>query len=475
MTNQNDRYLKQPRNRNVWMYQRAIPEDMQRFHGGRKTINRSCGTERKSIARRLRDQWAEADTKFWKAMRSGQDAASVRERYEAALVVSEHLEISFNDPITFQEAMEINQVDRWIENNQKIDKLTNPDGKQYSREELPKALETKKKLRKLAFGKVDKPVENVDDAKERWLNDVILDEWIGKSPEQKRNHRVPINRAVENYKKVVKPKGAFLETSRADALKFHAWLNGRVISKDLSFSSANRDMGVLRRVFRDLAHRDQLLAQNPFEGLTWRQPKANRAGVVKKVRKPFSTDWLVSKFTMKDSLKGLNSEARAVIYVLIETGARPSEVINLHPDNIHLDADIPHFQIKAMEGREIKTAASARDVPLVGVALEAMRQFPQGFDRYKDKDSGFSQVAMKYLRNNDLMENENNYVYSFRHSYVDRLRQTGAQRDLRESIVGHDDGGSHGGYGEGFTLKDKYELMQSIVLPFDKKIFLQKD
>lgn len=413
MTNQNDRYLKQPRNRNVWMYQRAIPEDMQRFHGGRKTINRSCGTERKSIARRLRDQWAEADTKFWKAMRSDQDAPSVRERYEAALVVSEHLEISFNDPITFQEAMEINQVDRWMENNQKIDKLTNPDGKQYSREELPKALETKKKLRKLAFGKVDKPVENVDDAKERWLNDVILDEWIGKSPEQKRNHRVPINRAVENYKKVVKPKGAFLETSRADALKFHAWLNGRVISKDLSFCSANRDMGVLRRVFRDLAHRDQLLAQNPFEGLTWRQPKANRAGVVKKVRKPFSTDWLVSKFTMKDSLKGLNSEA--------------------------------------------------------------MRQFPQGFDRYKDKDSGFSQVAMKYLRNNDLMENENNYVYSFRHSYVDRLRQTGAQRDLRESIVGHDDGGSHGGYGEGFTLKDKYELMQSIVLPFDKKIFLQKD
>lgn len=472
MTNQNDRYLKQPRNRNVWVYQRAIPKDMQKFYGGRKNINRSCETEKKSLARRLRDKWSEADEKFWKAMRSGGPLNTVREQYEAALVVSDHLDISFDDPLSIQEAIERGQVGKWADNLEKVNQIFNPDGKKFSREELPEAIKTKREIRRLAFGKVDKPVENIDDAKERWLNDVILDEWVGKSPEQKRNHRIPINGAVENFKKVVKPKGAFLETSRADALKFHAWLNDRVISKDLSFSTANRYIGVLRRIFRDLAHRDQLLAQNPFEGLTWRQPKANRAGVVKNKRKPFSTDWIVSRFMMRPSLAKLNAEARAVLYVLIESGARPSEVINLLPENIHVDADIPHFEVKAMEGREIKTAASARHVPLVGVALEAMLLFRQGFDRYRDKDSGFSQVAMKYLRNNDLMESENNYVYSFRHSYIDRLRSSGAQRDLRESIVGHDEGGSHGGYGDGFTLEDKYELMQSIVLPFDRKILL---
>ena len=147
MTNQNDRYLKQPRNRNVWMYQRAIPADVQMYHGGRKTINRSCETEKKSKARIIRDKWSEADMGFWNALRDGRDEGSIRKKYEAALVISDHLDIAIDDPITFQEANERNQVGRLIQNNQKIKQLTNPENKTFSREELPKVLKTNKIIR----------------------------------------------------------------------------------------------------------------------------------------------------------------------------------------------------------------------------------------------------------------------------------------------------------------------------------------
>jgi integrase len=57
----------------------------------------------------------------------------------------------------------------------------------------------------------------------------------------------------------------------------------------------------------------------------------------------------------------------------LETGARPSEIINLSMARIVLDAEIPYIRIQA-EGRLLKTDHSERDIPLVGLALEAMKR-----------------------------------------------------------------------------------------------------
>jgi integrase len=69
---------------------------------------------------------------------------------------------------------------------------------------------------------------------------------------------------------------------------------------------------------------------------------------------------------------------------VLETGARPSEIINLSKARIVLDAEIPYIRIQA-EGRLLKTDHSERDIPLVGLALEAMKRHPNGFPRYFDK------------------------------------------------------------------------------------------
>ena len=69
---------------------------------------------------------------------------------------------------------------------------------------------------------------------------------------------------------------------------------------------------------------------------------------------------------------------------------------------IHLDAPVPHIYITARERgaakREIKNATSERQIPLVGIALEAMQRHPQGFPRYREKTDSFSAAVNKSLR-----------------------------------------------------------------------------
>lgn len=179
MTNQNDRFLKQPRNRNTWMYQRAIPKDIQPFYGGKQHITRSTKTERLSEARRMRDQWSEADNVYWRALRADEGSDSVREVYEASLVISKEVGIDFGEPMTFGEALDSDNVRGWVKANQKLKKII-PLGE--GADGRARALEKRKKIKTLATGRVAKPVENIEEAKSRWLNSVVQREWQGKSP-----------------------------------------------------------------------------------------------------------------------------------------------------------------------------------------------------------------------------------------------------------------------------------------------------
>jgi len=63
---------------------------------------------------------------------------------------------------------------------------------------------------------------------------------------------------------------------------------------------------------------------------------------------------------------------------MIETGCRPSELANIEPENIRLDDEIPHIRIRSSSKRALKSTASVREIPLIGVSLEAMKRAPNG-------------------------------------------------------------------------------------------------
>lgn len=237
-------------------------------------------------------------------------------------------------------------------------------------------------------------------------------------------------------------------------------------AENLATDGAIKDFSALRAVVDSFHKRiDNHDAINPFGGLTF--PKTARP---RNKRGTFSTNWVQRRFLHGDGLAALNPEAWRVLFVMCETGARPSEICNLLPEAIRLDDDVPHMVIEHRQGRELKSGASERSVPLVGVALAAMKAQPNGFPRYFDREDSLSAALMKFLRAHGLLETPSHKVYSIRHSYIDRLREAEVSDDLRRAIVGHEAGDVHSGYGSGFTLKRKAEIMRRIALPFDRNV-----
>ena len=159
------------------------------------------------------------------------------------------------------------------------------------------------------------------------------------------------------------------------------------------------------------------------------------------------------------ALDELNAEAADILRIMINTGARPSEITGLQSQHIKLDVPIPYIEIRA-EGRSLKTHYSARDLPLVGVALEAMQRHPNGFPRYRDKTPSWSGLVAKYLRNNGLLENPKQSPYCLRHSLSDRLQNQGCEDRTRKEIMGHRPESII--YGSGSTLAIKAQWLEKI-------------
>ena len=112
------------------------------------------------------------------------------------------------------------------------------------------------------------------------------------------------------------------------------------------------------------------------------------------------------------------------------------------------------------EGRRLKTDDSEREIPLVGVALAAMRLHPKGFPRYRDKSSGLSATLNKYLTENGLRPTTDHSVYSLRHSFKDRLIGAEAPDSLIDSLMGHKTYKPK--YGKGPSLELKLKFMERI-------------
>jgi integrase len=150
----------------------------------------------------------------------------------------------------------------------------------------------------------------------------------------------------------------------------------------------------------------------------------------------------------------------------METGARPSELVNLTKDRIKLTANIPHISVEALEraddapGRELKTVQSKRDIPLVGLALEAMRRHPDGFSRYFDKADNFSAAANKHFRKRKLLPTPKNTVYSLRHSFKDRLKDVECPEEMIDELMGHKIDKPK--YDDGYGLRLKLKNIQAI-------------
>lgn len=266
-----------------------------------------------------------------------------------------------------------------------------------------------------------------------------------------RNGRV---RAMSRFIEVVGDKPVN-EITEADGIDYVEWWRERIMDDNVAAKTANKDIGQLSRMLKEMSVRRRLNLPDIFKGLRLR-------GEIERSRQPYEPAFVRSRFLTGDALAGLNEDARLVLMVMIETGLRPSEVVNLREATIRLNAKIPHVVIAA-DGRRLKTGDSAREMPLVGVALEAMKLRPKGFPRYRDKTSQLSGAVNKYLAENGLRPTKDHTVYSLRHSFKDRLVAVEAPDSLIDAMMGHKTYKPK--YGRGPSLELKLKYLEKIAFP----------
>ncbi|NKB79072.1 integrase [Ochrobactrum daejeonense] len=248
----------------------------------------------------------------------------------------------------------------------------------------------------------------------------------GKSPAQRDRWVKGKKARIDHFIEVVGDLD-IAKITRADARTYFCHWMEKIAPKEgaptHTADIGNRRLGVLAGVYRDyFAYMQEKDRENPFDGLRFK-----RKGMKKRKRPPFSKKWITDQLLKPGALAGLNDQARHILLICANTGARPSEICNLMPERIMLSSDVPHIKIEPDEDpespREIKTESSIRIVPLVGMALEAMKQSPSGFARYRDKGNSLSATLNKYLSENKLLETDKHSVYSLRHSFEDRRKQ----------------------------------------------------
>jgi len=153
------------------------------------------------------------------------------------------------------------------------------------------------------------------------LEALVADEIKDLSPEQLRIWRTARVRAAAQFVERVGDKSV-TEVTEDDGLDYVEWWRGRIIKGDALPKTANRDIGQLSRMLKDVSVRRRLKIPDVFRGLRLR-------GETEKSRVPYEAAYIQNTLLAAGALDGLNEDARHVLYVVADTGLRPSEVVNL--------------------------------------------------------------------------------------------------------------------------------------------------
>lgn len=282
---------------------------------------------------------------------------------------------------------------------------------------------------------------------------LAADKTLGKSDDQLRRWRNPRIKAVKNFVAVVGNK-TVEDITGDDMLDFRGWWMERIEAGEVTANAANKDLIHLGDVLKTVNRMKRLGLVLPLSDLSIKQGEAGK-------RPPFSADWIRDRLIVPGALDGLNDQARAILLAMVNTGARPSELAALTPECIRLDTDVPHISIEAV-GRQLKSKNARRVITLLGVSLEAVKGFPEGFDRYRGSSAGLSATINKFLRANGLLETDRHTLYGLRHGFEDRLLAAGVDERIRRDLFGH--ALNRERYGAGASLSHLRDVIQAVAL-----------
>ena len=153
--------------------------------------------------------------------------------------------------------------------------------------------------------------------------------------------------------------------------------------------------------------------------------------------------------------------------------------MGLRSDDVVLDHGTPYVDIRPHPklGRTLKTDASERKVPLVGMALWAAQRAVEANRRHGGKSTGW--LFPRYASEGEIKATHaantiNKWLgsvtktaktsHSFRHSMRDRLRHANVPQDIQDAVGGWGSRTVNMGYGEGYRLEQLRGHLDKVVL-----------
>ena len=434
----------------TWHYVRRVPKAV-RHIDNRTLIYRSLDTDSRKVARQRRDICADEDNQRWNEITPNRFQSSPKHAsYRDASHRARSKGFSY-EPM--ESLVSQNTVTDLLHRLIALEPLK--DSTQRKEERDADAL----------LGSVKTPSVTITEAMDLYLSEIVADELSSKSPEQIQNFSKIKRRAVTNFVNLngdIDMRDITREHAHAVRKFWHERIHPKDGSKPMSGSSGNKDLGSLRKLYRRyFEHIGEEERENPFRNMRFKDK------ILTKVM-PFKDDWVRSRILAPDVFDGLNRQGALLCMALIETGCRPSELANIKPENIRLDAEVPHIRIRPTKDRELKSGASVRDIPLVGVALEAMRQAPNGFPHYRDRSYLLSASLTKAFKTRELFPTKQHRIYSFRHSFENRMLEAGLDFGLRCTLMGHRNPRPE--YGDGGSLAYRRDELLKIAHPVSEEL-----
>lgn len=436
-----DRYLIKREGR--FIYRRRVPKSLEDVDDRAPFVRLALKTADERVARAKRDVLEEADDLYWAQLTMRSDEEKARARYQVAVRRAEALGYAYKT------AADIAKLP--------LDDI-------LARVEAAQQKNQSEQVVDAVLGAVAKPTVKISSAAKTYFGEIVQNQISRKSTQQ-RQHWLAERKA--SFDRLIDQIGDkdMNSVSREDALTFYRYLNNIVGNKERTESWGNHQLGRVRRFFIDYYKYIGVADyNNPFAGLAFKEFTVSRP--------PFSVEWIRQKILVPGALSGLNEEAHHILLTLIDTGARMGEICNLTAENIHLKTDYPYIEIKPRldpnNPREIKTRSSIRSIPLIGLAFAAVSKHPDGFFRYRDKETTLSNTLNKFFRQNHLFETDKHVIYSFRHAFEDRMKVANLDSELRRSLMGHTI--DRPKYGSGGSMRWRWEQLKKIEIPFDPSI-----
>lgn len=276
-------------------------------------------------------------------------------------------------------------------------------------------------------------------------------EMSERSEAQQHRWEVTRNTAVQTFISVLGDK-AMSTLTFDDVMEINTFLQKRISGGEIVHHTANKCIGRVASLYRSINTKKRLGLADCFTD-------TRIAGGRTRRRPPFPIKHVQKKILAAGMFDGLNDEARDIIYLVAETGVRPSEAVYLLPGRIRFDEEYPHFQIRP-DGRKLKTAWSERDVPMVGIGMEVMRRNPKGFVHYRVRGAdALEALVSKAFKARGLILQQRQCLYSLRHTFEDRLQQARAPEKVITFLMGHK--WHREVYGE-VSLKEKTHWMKRV-------------